>query len=129
MTAERTIETATATVELRDDGILVIRVKDGAEDTLQTVKETERAVLALAAETAPVMAVLGKMKGVTAEARAYVSQSDALFRRISKTALVVGSAVSRVIGNVFLQLNRSRTPTRLFTSETEAVAWLGKADG
>jgi hypothetical protein len=42
---------------------------------------------------------------------------------------VVSSPVSRVIGNVYLRLNRSSTPTRLFTGENDAVAWLGETGG
>ena len=39
-------------------------------------------------------------------------------------ALLVGSPLSRVIGNFFVGLNRSTFPLRLFTSEEEAIAWL-----
>lgn len=126
MTAERTIETATATVGLRDDGILEIRMKDGAEDTLETVKEIVKAVITLVAEPVPVLAVLGGMRSVTAEARAYVAGNDELLARVSRTALVVGSPVSRVIGNVYFKMNRSETSTRLFSSEGDAVSWLGE---
>jgi len=39
-------------------------------------------------------------------------------------ALFVGSPVSRMIGNFFLRQTTHRTPTRLFTDETAAIAWL-----
>ena len=39
-------------------------------------------------------------------------------------ALLVGSPLTRVIGMFFMGLNRPATPTRLFTSEPEALAWL-----
>ncbi len=129
MTAEKTIETATATVELRNDGIVEIRMKDGAEETLETVKQIERATLELAEGTVSILAVLGGMKSVTAEARYYIGRSDALSGHIRRSALVVASPVSRVIGNVYLMLSSSRTPTRIFTSEADAVAWLAEAGG
>lgn len=39
-------------------------------------------------------------------------------------ALVVGSPLSRAIGNFFLGLNKPAMPMRLFTDEDEAVGWL-----
>jgi hypothetical protein len=40
-------------------------------------------------------------------------------------ALLVGSPVTRVIGNFFIGLNKPRWPVRLFRSESDALAWLG----
>ena len=40
------------------------------------------------------------------------------------TALLIGSPVSRVIGNFFLGLNRPVSPTRLFTDPHKAIQWL-----
>ena len=42
----------------------------------------------------------------------------------SETALVVGSPVSRVIGNFFVGLNRPKYPLRLFDDQEFATAWL-----
>ena len=39
-------------------------------------------------------------------------------------ALLIGSPMSRVIGNFYLGFNRPQTPTRLFTDTDEAEAWL-----
>jgi hypothetical protein len=39
-------------------------------------------------------------------------------------ALLMGSPVSRVLGNLYLGLNKPPIPTRLFTSEEEAKVWL-----
>lgn len=40
------------------------------------------------------------------------------------TALLIGSPVSRVIGNFFMGLNRPVSPTRLFTDPHKAIQWL-----
>jgi hypothetical protein len=42
----------------------------------------------------------------------------------SAAALLIGSPLTRAIGNFFMGLNKPLIPTRLFTSETEALAWL-----
>jgi hypothetical protein len=39
-------------------------------------------------------------------------------------ALVADSAATRMLANFFLRLKREQTPARIFTDETEAVAWL-----
>jgi len=39
-------------------------------------------------------------------------------------ALLIASPLSRVLGNFYLRINRPETPTRLFSSEEEAGAWL-----
>lgn len=39
-------------------------------------------------------------------------------------ALLIGSPVSRMIGNFFLGINRLRVPVRLFSDEAEALEWL-----
>jgi len=45
----------------------------------------------------------------------------------TRLAILVGSPVSRMIGSVFLGLAKPPYPTRLFTSEDAAVAWLRAA--
>jgi hypothetical protein len=39
-------------------------------------------------------------------------------------ALIVRSPISRAIGNFFLGLNKPAMPTRLFTSEEQALTWV-----
>ena len=45
------------------------------------------------------------------------------------TAIVVGSLATRLAGNFFKSINPSKSPTRLFNSEEEAVKWLRKFQG
>ena len=60
---------------------------------------------------------------ISKEARDYfANERTASIQRA--TALLIGSAVSRIIGNFFLGLNKPITPTRLFTDPEEAIKWL-----
>ena len=45
---------------------------------------------------------------------------------VSAVAMLVGSATTRMLGNFFQGLNRSRIPGRVFTDEADALAWLGE---
>ena len=50
--------------------------------------------------------------------------SEEYTREVKAMGLRGGSAVSRMIGNFFMRLNRPPYPTRLFATEEQAVAWL-----
>jgi len=70
-----------------------------------------------------VLVDLRQVKSQSSEARVLLAGPEAA--RVSRAvALVIGSPLSRVIGNFYLRFNRPETPTRLFTSEEEAGAWL-----
>ena len=60
---------------------------------------------------------------ITKEARDYfANKRTASIQRA--TALLIGSPVSRLIGNFFMGLNRPISPTRLFTNPHKAIQWL-----
>ena len=66
---------------------------------------------------------LTKITEISKEARDYfANERTASIRRA--TALLVGSPVSRVIGNFFMGLNKPISPTRLFTDQHKAIQWL-----
>lgn len=43
---------------------------------------------------------------------------------VSAVALIVGTPLSRMMGNVFLSVSKPMAPTRLFHDEASALAWL-----
>lgn len=43
---------------------------------------------------------------------------------VSAVAIVVGSPLSRMMGNFFINVNKPKAPTRLFDDEAAALAWL-----
>ncbi len=60
---------------------------------------------------------------ISKEARDYfANERTASIQRA--TALLIGSPVSRVIGNFFMGLNKPISPTRLFTDPHKAIRWL-----
>jgi hypothetical protein len=63
------------------------------------------------------------LQSVSWEARDYVSGKEAKALIIS-IAAIVSSPLSRVLGSFFLGLNKPSYPTKLFTSESEALQWL-----
>jgi hypothetical protein len=43
---------------------------------------------------------------------------------LSAVALIVGSPLSRIMGNLFLRMNKPAFPVQLFDNEESAIAWL-----
>ena len=79
---------------------------------------------------APCLVLMGETRGIERDARTYFAHHDDNARVTTLAALVIGSPVSRVIGNFFIGLSKPKFPTRLFNDVEEAETWLkGPSDG
>jgi hypothetical protein len=91
---------------------------------LNDAKENVAAIYELAGrQRARVLVDSRAMRWQTREARAYFVGPEAA-RATTAVALLIGSPVSRVIGNFFLRFGEHRFPTALFSDEEGAVRWL-----
>jgi hypothetical protein len=70
----------------------------------------------------PCLLDMTRVRSATREAREYMAKEGCLF--ITAGALIVHSPLSKMIGNMFLSLNRPRVPARLFSSKMKAKEWL-----
>ena len=116
-------ESAWFTAYLRDDGLLVYRAVPGLVIDHTVARQVLELGLQIVDEPKPTMVLMQDMARVDREARALFA-SDDYNRLCSQTALVVGSPVSRVIGNFFVGLNRPRHLFKIFDDPTLAVEWL-----
>lgn len=117
------VETRVAVVRL-NEGILEHRFHHDVTLTIEDANAIVDASRALVSEPTPTLAVAHRIRGATRDVRALVATSKAFSDIASRFAMVVQSPVSRLLGNTFFGLNRPPFPTRMFTSEDEAVAWL-----
>ena len=62
------------------------------------------------------------IKSTTREARRYMATIGATL--VKAGALITGSAMNRALGNIFLKIDKPQVPTKLFTEESKARAWL-----
>lgn len=114
----------TRTCSLWLDRIVYGRFHDGAEVTLSDAKENIAVTARLTrGRRALLMIDLRPCRSQSSEARNYFAGPEATQVSLA-VALIIGSPISRVIGNFFLGFNRPEVPTRLFTSENEAEGWL-----
>ncbi len=106
------------------DGILRGVADEGVEHTLAQAQEQLALQRTMGGGRArPLLMDIRGARALTREARAFYA-SPVAAEVFNATALLISSPLSRALGNFFLGLNKPHMPTRLFTSEAEALAWL-----
>ena len=119
------LETDTALVALGPDGVLTVRIRSGAKQTLADAKQNLAAALeAREGQRRPLLIDIREALPLVAEARHYYS-GQVLVDGFTSLALVVhASPFGRMMGNIYFRVARPGIPTRLFTEPTPAHAWL-----
>ena len=122
---QQQIVTRTGTLYLDADGIIRGTINPGAEQTLEDAIENVQASSAVGlGKRRPLLVDMRPIKSQTREARTYYTGPEGT-RCFTAAAVLVDSPVSRLIANFLLGFNKSATvPSRLFTSEPEAIEWL-----
>lgn len=114
----------TGKIWLEGDGIVRFTYFPKVEVTLADAKKSIAVVLKISkGKTQPLFVDSRGIKSMEREARTYYAGEEAA-KAVSACALLIGSPISRVIGNFFLGINKPKFPVKLFTSESEAIEWL-----
>jgi hypothetical protein len=116
--------TSAADVLAESDGTVVLRFQQGCRLNAQNTREVVRAQVAAAAGAK--RATLADLRGMLSadrEARQLGAGSEAS-EVTSCMALVIGNPVTRLLGNFFMRVTNPIYPTKLFTDEAAARAWL-----
>ena len=122
--ASEVIRTGLSDIWLGDDGIIRSIIMPGGVGTLETAKEAVVAYRKLGKRIArPVFMDGRKIKSVDRPSRVYAASEEAS-SVIRALGVLVASLYSRMLGNFFLKVSKPPYPTRLFTSEAEAMEWL-----
>lgn len=121
----KTIPTEIADVWIDPQRIVYICFKESERHGIEEAQEVVEAHNQLA-DGVPVC-VLADIRAVKVGAdraarKYYVSPESSEFK--SGMAMLVSSPMQRMLGNIFLKLNRPPYPTRLFSQEEEALKWL-----
>jgi hypothetical protein len=107
-----------------ENGILNIKVREGAYIDLESLKEDHMADFPLTGHK-DVLALFDARTffTITREARDYVN-SGIMDRTRAATAVLINNVAVRILMNGFLRINRPKTPFKMFTDKEEAVKWL-----
>jgi hypothetical protein len=124
MENQEIIKTVKTKMWLGEDGVVRIIWIPGAEVTLEDAQETMEAYLKIyQGKKRPLLIDTKTMRSFAREARKYYAGEEAA-KVASAVAIIVGTPVSRVLGNFYLGLSNPHIPSRLFVSEDEALEWL-----
>lgn len=106
---------------LSEDGIIHIVVLPGAEYAQADARAGIATVIRISSgKKHPLLVDIRRVKSIDRVARREFASGT----NVTALALLIASPVSKVIGNVFVGLNKVAVPVRLFTSEAEATQWL-----
>jgi hypothetical protein len=117
------ITTKTERLVMEDTGIVNIKALEPPINLEDAVENVDAVRILSGGKKVPIMVDITESKGVSREARAYLAGEETA-KYQSACALIVGSPFSRLLGNFFLGLNKTKFPTRLFTEERSAREWL-----
>lgn len=119
--------TKTAVIHLSDDGLVIVRIRDGARQSLADAKAN---LAAASSQTAgrrrPLLVDIRTAQPLDADARHHYSGQTLVDNFSAMALLVESSPLGRMMGNVYLRIARPGIPTQLFIDEPRAVAWLIK---
>ena len=103
-------------------GMLRFVYAPGSECSLADAIENVDAQVKLAGgKVCPILCDITRCKSVSKEARNHYGENKAF----SALALVGGSPIGNIIGNIFIAVYGSRQmPTRMFQREADAIHWL-----
>ncbi|WP_200977217.1 STAS/SEC14 domain-containing protein [Echinicola sp. 20G] len=118
------IITKTEHLILTDIGIIECKAFPNSYLNLEDAIENLNAVKALAnGKKIPVLVDITETKGGSKECRDYYASEEAANIQ-SACAMLVESSLSKLIGNFFLGLNKTKFPLKLFSDKNEAIYWL-----
>lgn len=124
--ADTLIDIGKATVKKQENGHLYIQIRDGQELEVEDIKALMQAKDKLCGgKPHTTVFVAGNYSSLSQEARAFASTKEAYGAAIAKS-IVAKSLSTRLMGNFFIRFNNPPAPTRLFSNEADAIAWLNE---
>ena len=119
----RTIATRNADVALGEDDVLRVIVRDGADVTADDMRAFLAARMELAPHRVGVLIDQRRIRTMTREAQE-AGTEGAEHRPTLGVAILIAGPIAVMIANFFIIFGRPRYPTKLFTHEEAALAWL-----
>lgn len=119
------IETRVSYLWLRPDGIVVCTIKPGVRLELEDGLEINRIIRGFSEPLIqrPILTDISAPHDTAPGMRRH-GASEATRQTTLKLGLLVRTPVSRMLGNAFMAAKRPPFPTKLFTDEESAIAWL-----
>jgi hypothetical protein len=118
-------ETRTALINLNEQGLVSVRIRDGAHQSVEDAKvNLSMALVETGGRRRPLLVDIRGARLLDAAARHQYSGQTLADHFSAMALLVEGSPLGCMMGNVYLRVTRPPIPTHLFTDESQAVSWL-----
>lgn len=118
------IETQSAFIWIDDEGILHLRIKDGAEIDLEEAKKCFEIYKALGCKKNKVFQLIegGTFFTIDTDAQKYIAQQGKDY--FHAAAIVNNSLAIRMLFNFFNKFFKQKVPFQMFPSRDKALNWL-----
>ena len=118
------VTTATTRLWLDDEGILHVETLPLSDETLASAQGNLAALLRLGGGVRrPLLVDMRGGRSLSRDARKHYAGPEAA-RVVCAVAVLVDNPLSRMLGNVFLGVNKPAFPTHLVEDQESGLAWL-----
>ena len=105
----------------------MVRIRPGTNQTLAHAKANlAMAISETGGRRRPLLIDIRGAQPLEAEARHHYSGQTLMDNFSAMALLIDGSALGRMLANVYLRIARPGVPTQLFEEQTEALRWLDR---
>lgn len=113
------------TVRLGDDGILRVRYPKNCHLTVEVMQKVHRQHLEITSVPGPLLVHAESVASAEYEAQQFASRED-VAALVTGMGIIVKSAFTRAMAELFMRFHRPPYPTRVFTDEQPAIEWLAQ---
>jgi hypothetical protein len=118
-------ETRTAHINLTDDGIVVVRVRPGARQSMTDASENLAAAVAqTGGRRRPLLVDIRGAQPLAADVRRQYAGQIVVTAFSALALLIEGSTFGRMMGNVYFSVAQLAIPMKMFVDESQALEWL-----
>ena len=118
-------DTRTAQIELAANGVVVVRIRNGARQSVTDAGDNlTTAIAAAGGIRRPVLVDIRHAQPLAADVRRLYSGQNVADAFTALALLIEGSPLGRMMGNVYFSVARLPMPMQMFVEEQKAIEWL-----
>jgi hypothetical protein len=118
-------ETRTASIELAPNGVVLVRILNGARQSMPDASENLSTAIAIGTgRRRPILVDIRSAQPLAADVRRVYSGENVANAFTALALLIDASTVGRMMGNVYFSVARLPIPMQMFVMESKALEWL-----
>lgn len=126
MSENKTIEFSCGYIQLMPEGFFYVRMKNGSNSTIASVKESQDLITKIQPEgNIFIMAFAGIGSTSDDDIYDFISNGD-FAKRVKAQAIIVNDLATRLMGNLFIRYIKKQRNIKMFSKQADAEAWLKK---